>query len=139
MSDICVDSGFVLAAILSESDTAGVSAQIGRWAQKRDRLIAPPLFQYEIHSVLNQRVRSGEIGSDQRTSGWESVLKLGIVIEMPEDLWKRAWELADRLSQRHTYDMHYLALAEQRNCELWTLDEALLKLVKGGPWRVRTV
>ena len=34
----------------------------------------------------------------------------------------RALELASQLDQRDAYDSHYLALAEELDCDFWTAD-----------------
>jgi predicted nucleic acid-binding protein len=47
------------------------------------------------------------------------------------DLHLRAWELASRLGLRTFYDASYLALAEMRNCDLWTANRRLYRTVKG--------
>lgn len=125
--------------VLNEPDSARVQARFAGWAEERTRLIAPVIMLYEVHTVLNQQVRRKLMDAGERSAGWSTIRGLGITVPESGEFWTRAWELADRLGQAATFDMHYLAMAEARNCELWTLDQALIRATKGGPWKVRTV
>lgn len=45
------------------------------------------------------------------------------------------WQLAKHFNQQRTYDMAYLALAEQNNCPFWTAGERLYNSVRHQlPW-----
>jgi predicted nucleic acid-binding protein len=47
----------------------------------------------------------------------------------------RAMELAKYFGLPATYDAHYLALAESKDCELWTADERMWNSINGKlPW-----
>lgn len=47
----------------------------------------------------------------------------------------RALVLASRFDLQATYDAHYLALAEERDCEFWTADKRLARATNGAfPW-----
>ena len=43
----------------------------------------------------------------------------------------RALELASELQQGAVYDAHYLALAEEFGCELWTADQRFYRAAEG--------
>lgn len=66
---------------------------------------------------------------------------LGFAIELVEEvgLPERAIEIAHQLAQPTTYDSHYLALAEARDCELWTGDRRFFTAVHDAVPRVRWV
>lgn len=47
----------------------------------------------------------------------------------------RALILASRSDLPATYDAHYLALAEELDCEFWTADKRLARATNGAfPW-----
>jgi predicted nucleic acid-binding protein len=43
---------------------------------------------------------------------------------------QRSREIAKQFNQRKVYDATYAALAELRNCDLWTADKAFYEAVK---------
>jgi predicted nucleic acid-binding protein len=47
-----------------------------------------------------------------------------------QDAHRDALRLARRLGLRSTYDAHYLALADDLDCEFWTADERLYNAVR---------
>jgi predicted nucleic acid-binding protein len=48
-----------------------------------------------------------------------------------EEISLRSIKLAHLFGVPAAYDAHYLALAEQQNCEYWTADTRLWNTVKG--------
>jgi predicted nucleic acid-binding protein len=57
-------------------------------------------------------------------------LRLGIRRIEHLTLYQRAFELATRFGHPRAYDAHYLAVAEQEGCELWTMDRRLYESVR---------
>jgi len=60
----------------------------------------------------------------------------GIELREPARLHVQAMELADELKQNAIYAAQYLALAEARNCELWTADKRLYRTPSSGHTQV---
>lgn len=58
-------------------------------------------------------------------------MAIGIAFHRGPGLHRRAIELAGRFRQRAVYDAHYLALAEDLDCELWTADRRFYEAVYG--------
>jgi predicted nucleic acid-binding protein len=90
-------------------------------------LFAPLLFEYEITAILRRAVVTGWISNDLAITAVRKVLALGIHCLPPSaGLHEQALRWADRLGHSKTYDVHYLALAEQLQAELWTADRRLV-------------
>lgn len=98
----------------------------------RDRgivLIAPPLFESETGSTIQERVFDGtmsEAEADERTRFLDRV---GVRIVHDERVNEAARRIGRRFNQRRIYDATYAALAEVRCCELWTADKAFFDAV----------
>jgi predicted nucleic acid-binding protein len=54
-----------------------------------------------------------------------------------EDSHRRSLALAAELDIASAYDAHYLALAEELDCELWTADSRLYNAVRDRFPRIR--
>jgi predicted nucleic acid-binding protein len=50
-----------------------------------------------------------------------------------------AWRWAVTVNAPRMYDMYYLALAEREQCDLWTADRRLQRLVGGKSERIHWV
>ena len=61
----------------------------------------------------------------------EEALGLDIEYVDPEGLPLQAFALAESLGRPTTYDTHYLALSERKQCPLWTADERFHNAVHG--------
>ena len=102
-------------------DAAGLC--IEALAQQNARLIAPPLFEYEIDSILRRRVHLGTLTSAEAATALRIVdaLEVEIVYDVATRVLART--IAEQLKQPRVYDATYAALAQQRGCDLWTADE----------------
>jgi predicted nucleic acid-binding protein len=97
--------------------------------ERRIGLLAPGVWEYEVANALRSAVRRGRVAQD---SGYElltALLGMGIAFTGFADLSRRAWQLA--LSATLTvYDASYVALAEARQCDLYTCDVELADAAK---------
>ena len=134
---IVVDTSIVLKWVLDEPDSATALALLFRWVNEGTLIQAPALLAYEVANALFQRVRKGEMTVEKATQALEDVLLPELELNFLEytDLSKRAIILAQQYSLPATYDAHYLALAEHKQCEYWTADTRLWNAVGDRlPW-----
>jgi len=93
-------------------------------------LISPPIFEYEIESVLQHKVYSGIMTAPEVDNAITRLAIISVRIVTHINLVNRAREIARQFNQPAIYDSLYAALAELRNCEFWTADKAFYDAVK---------
>jgi len=136
-SAIVVDTSIVLKWVLDEPDSATALALLNRWINEGTVIQAPALLTYEVANALFQRVRKGEMTADKARRALEDVLFPELELNFLEysELSKRAITLAHLYGLPATYDAHYLALAEYKQCDYWTADSRLWNAVGDKlPW-----
>lgn len=133
MSEVCVDANVIVKPALSgEAYRAKARKFIKDCGAAGAVMIAPPVFESELDSIIRKRVFAGELTLAQ------SRLAYGVLDSMPVQtithpkLRKRAREIAEQFNQKHVYDSTYAALAELRGCEFWTADKAFYDAVKAA-------
>lgn len=134
MSDVVVvDTSIAIKWVLQESDTPAAEALLEEWNSKQINIFAPSLLIYEVTNALYQKVRRGEINLERAKEALRAMPFMGITFELSANfvLSTKAAELASRFSLPATYDAHYLALAENRGCELWTADTRMWNSLQG--------
>jgi len=137
---VCVDVSILIKLVVEETDSVLVDRLWESWILNGVQVIAPSLSRYEITAVLREKVHRGQLSEALASSALSAVLGVeGIEFVESIDLHLCAWELACRLDLPSVSDAHYLALAEIRNCELWTADRLLYDSVRDRLSYVRLV
>jgi predicted nucleic acid-binding protein len=127
---ICVDASVAIKWLLNEERSDRAIVLYEATAKANQPIVAPPLLPLEITNILRQRMRADDgISLTRATEHLAAFLALPIEFHNPAGLHFQALVLADALGLPATYDAHYLALAEQLGCELWTDDLRLMKHV----------
>lgn len=128
-STICVDANIAVEVITATAPSRIVGLWED-WLQRRDLLVAPRLIRYELVNVIFKSRRAGAISESTATDLMTAMLELPIMLHDTESIHHRALWLASRFNLPATYDAHYLALAEELNCEFWTADKRLAGAVR---------
>jgi predicted nucleic acid-binding protein len=129
-SSVVVDASFLVKLWVQEDFSDRALSVRAAWARTRVTRYAPALVDYEIVSTLNQKQLRGSISSDDAEAILELALEEPLNIVRTQDLHRDALRLARRLGLRSTYDAHYLAIADDLDCELWTADERLHNAIR---------
>ncbi|MCS6863085.1 MAG: type II toxin-antitoxin system VapC family toxin, partial [Abditibacteriales bacterium] len=97
----------------------------------RVELIAPPIFEYEIESIVQRRLSNGQITVVEADAALNTITAVGVRIYTHPDMVRRARAIARQFHRERIYDALYAALAELRGCEFWTADKTFYDAVRG--------
>jgi predicted nucleic acid-binding protein len=134
-SPVCVDASLVMRLLVPDPLSRAATALWRSWADDGRELVAPALLCYEIANALHRMTRQQLLRPDTAQETLEAALALPITLVEAPELLVRAFTLARSLALPTAYDAHYLAVAESRQCELWTADARLVRAVGSTmPW-----
>ena len=126
----CVDANVVVKAVIEEALSENAIALMSDALSMEIRLIAPHFFDAETNGAVRKKVYSGEITAKLGDIAFEKLKRFPVHILSTSHLLDRSWEIAKQFKLRWLYDAFYVALAEERACDLWTADIELYNAVK---------
>jgi predicted nucleic acid-binding protein len=126
----CVDANVVVKAVTKEDLSENAIALMSDALNMEIRLVAPHFFDAETNGAVRKKVYSGEITAKLGDIAFEKLKRFPVHMLATQNLLDRSWEIAKQFRLRWLYDAFYVALAEERNCVLWTADIELYKAVK---------
>lgn len=115
---LVVDASVVVAALVDEGAD-------GRWAARTlsgETLAAPHHMPIEAANILRRATLVGDLSSDAASLAHADLLSLRVDLFPYAPLAERCWELRDNVT---VYDAAYVALAEEFDAPLATLDRRL--------------
>ena len=115
---VVVDSSLVVAALV-DTGPDGVWAREGLLAHP---LAAPAHLHVEASNVLRRAVLAGRLGPEIAALAHRDLVELPVIVFPFEPLADRVWELHPNVT---AYDAAFVALAEELDAPLWTLDRRL--------------
>ncbi len=139
MSDVVVDASLALKWLIEEEYSSEATELRRAWNAERTRIVAPSLLPYELTNALHRRVVRSQVALEHATSLLRLFLAMDIAYHDSPGLHGRALQVAGLLRQGASYDAHYLALAEEMDCELWTADRRFYQAVVPGARNVRWI
>ena len=123
---VILDANIVVALFLPLPFSAQARDYIAAWDRTGLDLLAPVLFEYEIHSALHRAAAAGLLTEREAKKAMQDAQALAVNCVPPSpELHNRAWYWAGRLDQSKTYDAQYVALAELERTDFWTADRWL--------------
>ncbi len=128
---VVVDANIAIKWVLIETDSEIAKALLAEWKKKEMVIYVPTLLTYEVTNILYREVRAGRITSQTAKDGIKMILRaVSPVYSHNSVLNLRAVDLAKHFGLPATYDTHYLALAERKDCPFWTADARMWRVVK---------
>lgn len=128
-SSVCADSSLLIKLTIRENDSEKAEAKWLEWNEKRIDVVAPRLILYEFVSAVWQGVRRKAIEFQPAEEVLVRLLDLPLIIS-DSPLHAGALRLSSDLGLPSASDAHYLALAQERDCQFWTADERLYNAVR---------
>ena len=117
---LVVDASVIVAALIDGGPD-------GEWAAhvlREQTLAAPHLMPIEAANVLRRATLAADLSSDTASLAHADLLELRIELFPYGPLAERCWQLRENIT---TYDAAYVALAEQLDAPLATLDTRLAR------------
>lgn len=100
--------------------------QLRALGESGEALHAPRLLRYEVANALTRKIVAGQIDTADAARGWRRIAAMPIVLHELDD-GPAAMEIALRLGRQSAYDAAYVALAQELDAELLTLDGPLAR------------
>lgn len=129
---VVVDASLAAKWIWAEEDTERANRLRDEWERASTLLFAPDLLLIEMHSVIQKRIRRGELAADNPLLAHSPYLGLDLhwissVLLLPEALsLSIRWNVT-------IYDALYAALAMDINAPLYTADKLLAERLSKSP------
>jgi predicted nucleic acid-binding protein len=121
-----VDANVALWAVLPWLGAIDTRPQFASWARDDRRLVAPSLWVAEVTSGIRRAVHAGRLSDVEARLAVDDAMALGVeLLPMTGSQARAALGWAARLGQSRAYDGFYVALAEELEVELWTVDQRL--------------
>lgn len=129
--NVVVDANIALKWVLIESDSQIARALLAEWKKKKTIVYVPTLLTYEVTNILYREVHAGRITLETAEEGINLIFRVvSPVFSRNSALNLRALNMAKQFNLSAAYDTHYLALAESKECPLWTADIRMWRVVK---------
>ncbi len=123
MSEVVVDASLAVGWVVTEEHSNAARLLLQDWQARTMRRVVPGWFAAEVANVLYRRIRRQELTLQRAQAGLDAILDEVVAVDVGPAHAKRAMELALACGLPASYDALYLALAEERGCEVWTADE----------------
>ena len=136
---VVVDASVAVKWLVREEHTDRSLAILSAWHEAGVTLSAPYLLPFEVANALHRRVIRDQLSVGDSARMISQLLSSRLELHQTQALHVRALELATELQQGAVYDAHYLALAEEFGCELWTADERFHRAASQAARNVRWI
>ncbi len=124
--DVVIDSNLLVVLVNQDPRSEITRRQFDEWIHQGIQIHAPTLALYEVANSLTRLIVAGILPPEELATAWACLNNLPITYH---DLSQgtRTVEIALALRRQSAYDAAYIALAENLDAQLWTLDGPLYR------------
>lgn len=115
-----------------------IEERLRAWEDAGEDLHAPTLFRFEVANALTRNVVAGKVESSDAKVAWQRIVAMEISLHGLTD-GPTVIAIARKLKRESAYDASYIALAQDLDAELWTLDGPLARNAAGTDLPVRLI
>ena len=133
-----LDSNVAVALALDAERAPTIEERLRAWEDADEDLHAPSLFRFEVANALTRNVVAGKIDSSDAKVAWQRIVAMEISLHGLSD-GPTVIAIARKLKRESAYDASYIALAQELDAELWTLDGPLARNAAGTDLPVRLI
>lgn len=119
---LCVDASWVIKCLVPEEGSELALKLYQQWRKQSVQLISPYLLEYEIGSVLRQKILRKLLLSEDLFLINDLYKRMEIQLLHTKDLILESVSIATSLEQASTYDTSYLLLAKAHHVDFITAD-----------------
>lgn len=127
---ICVDASLVLKWLLPEEGSREALQLLERWRRQEEVIVAPSLLDYEVGSVLRQKVIRKQVLPEDLFPVLNFYKESGLFLYHLTDLVDQAVAAAASLDEPTIYDVAYLLTAKQQKADYVTADLRFFRKVQ---------
>lgn len=135
---VVIDAGALVAFMTNEPAAPTIFELIQDWGSQGTEMNAPALARYEIADALAKQATAGYLSDEAIDEVWDILDELPVVYHPLRDGASVA-HAALTLQRRSAYDAAYIALAEDLEAELWTLDGPLARSASTRGYRIHLI
>jgi predicted nucleic acid-binding protein len=128
---ICVDATVAAKWLLPEEYSQEALDLVGATVRAGERILGPQLLPVEITNIIRQRMRREHLALDEARRLLARFFTFHVTLRGSDELHDGALRLSVAYDLPAVYDAHYVALAQQLGCDLWTDDRRLLRNLAG--------
>ena len=127
MENVVIDASVAVKWVVNEEFSENAIQLLKDVKENGTMMIAPPMFDFEVESALQNRLYRDEITENIVDESLKVFYEIGVIVETHDKLTLKAREIARKFNQRAIYDSAYAALAMLNGCEFWTADYEFFK------------
>lgn len=133
ISEVCVDANIIVKWYVPEEHREQAVALARDCHRLGIEIIAPAFALAEATTAVRKKVYRKIMSASEGLVTANLVWRAQVTPYEIQDIYMDAWRIAERYNRPTLYDAYYMALAEARNCPLWSSDERFLNSVGNLP------
>lgn len=135
---VVLDSNVAVALALDTERAPVIEERLRAWEEAKEALHAPSLFRFEVANALTRNIAADKIDAADAKVAWQRIVAIEISLHGLTD-GPAVIAVARKLKRESAYDAAYIALAQELDAELWTLDGPLSRNAASSDLPVRLI